>query len=538
MKALLLLPPFWDPVCVPLGISSLKAYAERAGHSVDLFDFNTRPEVFGLQRQYFELGKRMFPRWTRWNIERNGTEMLALHQIAYLFARERPDYPEMVAEILNVAAEDPDWIRSRLNVAEFDAIFRRLFDLIDRGLSELLRRDHYDVLGCSLFNSTWAATLFIVERIKASDPRIRTVVGGPGPIMGFHMSEGEVLSFFEAHHSIDYLVLGEGEPGFLEVLETPDRERRIIKSGSRLAVSKPIKVGELPLPDYGELEVLRYLQLSVATSRGCPFECSFCAETVFWSSFSSISSSKAFGMLEELCDRYGRTTFYLCDSLANQVITPLTRDIRSSGRAFSLDCYLRPDPICCDLARTEGWKAGGLYRARLGMESASQRILDDMNKMTDPNKMSRSLAALSKAGILTSTLWIVGYPGETEQEFNETLRFIAEHKTQIYQSDAWLMQYHWSGLAGSEVLHKARGSTPRFSERLNDIFKLVPMRVIEDLSPQDRFARLERFVAAMQECSIPNPYSLFQWVEADRRWAELGRRSGWTIGDNFLGMNT
>jgi hypothetical protein len=49
-RALLIVPPFWDPICVPLGITSLKAYAEAAGHHVDVFDFNTVPKVFNIQR--------------------------------------------------------------------------------------------------------------------------------------------------------------------------------------------------------------------------------------------------------------------------------------------------------------------------------------------------------------------------------------------------------------------------------------------------------------------------------------------------------
>jgi len=101
-RALLIVPHFWDPVCVPLGITSLKAYAERAGHHVDLFDFNTVPEVFGAQRDYFEEGKRQFPYWQKWYIERNGAENLALHQIVYMYARTRSNYAELVAEVLNM----------------------------------------------------------------------------------------------------------------------------------------------------------------------------------------------------------------------------------------------------------------------------------------------------------------------------------------------------------------------------------------------------------------------------------------------------
>ena len=534
-NVLLLLPPFWDPVCVPLGISSLKAFAERYGHSIDIFDFNSRPEIFGLQRRYFELGKRMFPRWNLWNIERNGTEALAEHQVLYLHARNRPDYGDLVAEVLNMAHEDVHKFKPLLNVEAFDEIFHELYSQVEKSIDALLRRKNYDFVGCSLFNSTWPSTLFILKRCKDIDKNIRTMVGGPGPTMGIASSEQEIRAFFEAHQFIDHYVVGEGEQAFLELLNESPRERSIIAPAKSSANQNPTRIEHLPPPDYGELEVQRYLQLSVAMSRGCPFECSFCAETVFWKGFSRIPPTSAANLLQSLASRYQKNSFYLCDSLANQVIGPLTRDILASGKTYRLDCYLRADRVCCDPNRALEWKKGGLYRARLGMESASQRILDEMVKMTNPDQMSRTLKSLSSAGVITSTLWIIGFPGESEQEFNETLRFIREHRSFIYQSDAWLMQYHPSGLAGSDRIGGDGGWHSRFSEELTNILKVSPMSASNDLSAAERFSRLEQFVEAMNLASIPNPYSLFQWLEADRRWGELGKDAGWL--ENIMALN-
>jgi len=533
-KVLLLVPPFWDPVCVPLGVSSLKAFAERRGHPVDIFDFNAKPKIFSLQRRYFDLGKRMFPRWTKWNIERNGTEALAVHQILFLNARRRPDYADLVAEALNMAHEDAREFRSRLNVAAFDEIFVELYRLVEESLNALLGRKKYDVVGCSLFNSTWPSTLFILERCKAADPKLRTLVGGPGPMMGIASSAQEISAFFEAHRFIDHYVVGEGEQAFLDILDAPPQERSIIAPAAGASHGKPKRFDELPPPDYGDLDVGRYLQLSASMSRGCPFECSFCAETVFWKGFSRIAPTSAADLLQGLAQRYNRTSFYLCDSLANQVIAPLTRDLIRRGLDYKLDCYLRADPICCDSKRVAEWKKGGLYRARIGMESASQRILDEMVKMTNPDQMSLVLETLSGAGVITSTLWIIGYPGETEDEFNETLRFVREHRSFIYQSDGWLMQYHQVGLAGSNAIG-TEGWRSRYSEELTKILKIAPMSAGTDLTPQERFSRLERFVATMDEAAIPNPYGLFQWIDADKRWSELGKQSGWY--ENVIALN-
>src|SRR3989338_6202509 len=107
-KALLIVPHFWDPICVPLGVCSLKAYVEQFNYKVDLFDYNTVPKIFGMQKKYFEEGKRQFPYWQKWNIYRNGTDMLAFHQLVYLKARHYPNYLELVGEILNMSGRTMD----------------------------------------------------------------------------------------------------------------------------------------------------------------------------------------------------------------------------------------------------------------------------------------------------------------------------------------------------------------------------------------------------------------------------------------------
>ena len=101
-KALLITPAFWDPICPPLGTASLKSYAEINGHQIDIVDLNTSPQIFGAQKEYFNEVQQQFPYMKKWNIERNGTEMLSLHQIVYLFAKHKKNYKEMVADVLNM----------------------------------------------------------------------------------------------------------------------------------------------------------------------------------------------------------------------------------------------------------------------------------------------------------------------------------------------------------------------------------------------------------------------------------------------------
>jgi radical SAM superfamily enzyme YgiQ (UPF0313 family) len=540
-RALLIVPHFWDPVCVPLGISSLKAYAARFGHCVELFDFNVVSDVFSAQRAYFVEGRRQFPYWSDWNIERNGTEMLAIHQILYLFARNRPDYRELVAEVLNQDGRDSGVFADRLDVSRFDAIFAALYAHVFSILKERLAATRPDVVGCSLMNSTWPATLFLLNRVKGLQPSVRTVVGGPGPLMGLTARRQEVEAFVRRHECIDYFVIGEGERPFVEILDEPELPRGIIdrdRAVRRVEAKKALlPVSDIPTPDYGALDVSKYLQLSVAGTRGCPFQCSFCAETLFWKGYRSQLGSHTFQQMHSLAEKHRRTAFYLCDSLSNPTIGSLTAEIRRSGESFTIDCYLRPDATAIDRSEIRSWKAGGLVRARLGMESANSRILDAMVKKTTPALMAQSVDALAAEEVVTSTLWILCYPGETEHEFLETIDFIRRHRSTIYQADAWLFQYHPEGLAQSAVIDRERGSKRRFSETINEILALSPYVVDRDLSAAERFHRLETFVRTMRELDVPNPYSVYEWLDAEERWKSLGHGNEWTVEKNMMALN-
>jgi len=530
-KALLIVPHFWDPICVPLSISALGAYAKKSGHDVTLFDFNLINDVFRIQREYFDEGKRQFPYWKKWNIERNGTEMLAMHQILYLFARGQADYRELVAEVLNMDRRPAGKFVDKLDTERFDKLFRVLYKHVLSNLKQLLLQLKPDVVGCHLNNSTWPGTLFIMKSVKQILPHVRTVVGGPGPIMGITSNASEVKTFMDANDCIDYFVIGEGEEAFVEILDKPDLARGILDPKANLSLpevkKRALKIEDLPLPDYGNLAIDKYLQLSVSSSRGCPFECSFCAETIFWKGFRTLEGSKVYQVVDSLARKYGRNSFYLCDSLSNHVIGPLTRDIETHGKPYTIDCYLRADMSSADEKRAEMWRRGGLFRARLGLESANQRLLDAMVKKTTPEIMSKSLDALARSGILTSTLWIACYPGETEKEFEETLSFIRNNRNNIYQADAWLFQYHPKGLAHSGDIKNGRNSRMRFSDKVNKLLAVEPYVVTEDITPPERFDRLARFTAQMESLGIPNPYSIYEMMAALNRWKEFGRDVGW-----------
>ena len=132
---------------------------------------------------------------------------------------------------------------------------------MDQILQDLLARQEPEVVGCYLNNSTWPGSLFLLRKVKELAPHVRTVGGGPGPFMG--VTPKEVETFFAGNEFIDYYVIGEGEEPFVEILENPELPRGIIDPNADLPVleakNRSLKMNDLPLPDYGDLPVSRYL---------------------------------------------------------------------------------------------------------------------------------------------------------------------------------------------------------------------------------------------------------------------------------------
>jgi radical SAM superfamily enzyme YgiQ (UPF0313 family) len=112
--------------------------------------------------------------------------------------------------------------------------------------------------------------------------------------------------------------------------------------------------------------------------------------------------------------------FLLTDSTLNPIAAELSKEISKSGVSIYWDGFLRADRHVCNPENTLSWRQGGFYRAMLGLESGSQRVLDLMAKRITVQQSEAALASLAYAGIKTTTFWLFGYPGETEQDFRMT----------------------------------------------------------------------------------------------------------------------
>jgi radical SAM superfamily enzyme YgiQ (UPF0313 family) len=211
----------------------------------------------------------------------------------------------------------------------------------------------------------------------------------------------------------------------------------------------------------------------------------------------------------------------MCDSLLNPIITELAKVLLEKDVSIYWDGYLRADKHVCNIDNTLLWRRGGFYRARLGVESGSRRVLESMNKKITPGQIKEAIFSLSYAGIKTTTYWVIGYPGETEEDFQQTLDLIEELKDEIYEADCNGFIYFLTGQAHSKEWADQNKSIPLYSDKAKSM--LMSNTWILDCEPsrEETFKRVNRFVLHCKRLGIPNPYSLHDVYLADERWTHL-----------------
>ncbi|MBI4682360.1 MAG: radical SAM protein [Nitrospirae bacterium] len=529
-KILLIMPPFWDPICPPQGIVSLKAYLDNRGYEVHIVDLNTDGNLFKLQQKHFELATSNFPQWKFLNIPRNGPRYFARHQLVWFYSLQRTSkYKELIRHILNF---DGKSICSDQMIDQLDSIINQIFNIVAVKTQELMELVNPDIVGCTMLESTFPSALAILKKVKEINPKTVTVLGGPGIVTGNMVDDGNLQRISEKCDWIDAIIYGEGERVLEGYLEGSFGDRKILTiqdlendTSLKPAPHVLLDIKDIPMPTYDGLPAIKYLWLSVFSSRGCPFKCTFCYEKDYWVRFRKKTVEQVINEMKALSARYGKNKlFYLCDSLANHIATPLSKAILSKKEKLRWDCYMRITTECLDEEKVKLWARGGMERARIGVESGSPRVLGLMNKDISTEQITTGLSNFAGSGICTSTLWIAGFPGEREEDFRESLRFLEENSRNIYQADIWEFISSPKKLSPSEDTGVDFATKPLYPEEFDDLLLIKYYdQESEGLAPE-RFDKISQFEELRMKLGVPNPYTLKELLEANKRWVKLGHK--------------
>lgn len=242
----------------------------------------------------------------------------------------------------------------------------------------------------------------------------------------------------------DQVVVGEGENAIIDILQGNDS--KIVKDCDRKYFNG---INDIPFPDYTGLEFTGIPHgISIITSRGCPFSCNFCGSTKFWNHKYTMRSPYDILYEIEKCKSEGFETwiFYDDNFTANkkrvfEICAGLDGSLiwECASRAESLD-----EELCRELYRA------GCRTIHLGIESLSQDALDRMGKNTTVEKMIRGIEIAELIGIHTFSLFLVGLPGDTIKNIEETrYNRIRSRITQYGPNICWV-------LPGTSIHQKAK----------------------------------------------------------------------------------
>jgi radical SAM superfamily enzyme YgiQ (UPF0313 family) len=288
------------------------------------------------------------------------------------------------------------------------------------------------LFGMSCWTANRRGVKLVAELIKELHPKAHVVVGGP------HASPlaKEVLEHFSA---VDTVCTGESEESFMELIERlgAGKSTRAIagtfyRDGAQIVKGPPR--GSIHDLDGLESPHRHFATHIVMTSRGCPWQCTFCgAETTWGRGFRGQTIPYVLDALEAALERVPVKMLLIKDDTftANKKrAMDICRGIRERKLNFLWSCDTRVDVLTEELLRE--MRLAGCQRLSLGVESGSPAILKAIDKKITPDKIVRAADMAKKFGIQVRFYMMLGNRGETEQTFRETLEFLERAKPHQY----------------------------------------------------------------------------------------------------------
>ncbi len=393
-SVLLFLFPFWTPQIPPLGISCLKSYISQYNYRTKIYDLNIEESIRNNYNEYFNIIKNVVDNEIDgggfYNI---GHDLLQNHMMAFIKKKEPTPYISLIKKIVY----NTFYIKVNDDVIiQLDAVLKKIFQFIEEFITVEVEKYRPANIGFSCFKGNLPTTVHACKIVKKKFKGINTIIGGGVFAQGLVPHSPDFEYFLnDTKDYIDRIILGEGEAILLNILEGKFSDNQRVISSELYNLS----IEDAPLPDYSDLKIDIYPSLSFYTSRSCPYQCSFCTETVYWGKYRKKEVHKIIEGFESLYVKYNYQLFLLGDSLLNPVINELSEELIKKDSIIYWDGYLRISKDSINPDKTLLWRKGGFYRARLGIESGSERVLNLMNKKINIEDIKSSIINLALVGI-------------------------------------------------------------------------------------------------------------------------------------------
>ena len=288
------------------------------------------------------------------------------------------------------------------------------------------------VIGFSATTFNWPVVVQTANRIRRLLPEATILVGGPQ----LSLYPQECLS----EDAFNLGLVGEGENALVQILQRRKAHASLIgipgtfvrEEGSIAQGPKPVPIEDLdslPLPALELLPLDRYRALtlpspfvSIVTSRGCPYRCRYCSQVFAGGVYREHGAARVVEEMTRAKEQFGAREIVIFDETfamnlrrAQAICTELIR--KNLGATFN--ARTRADLL--DETTLEAMAAAGCRSIHVGIESGSDHVQTLMNKNLDLGKVAASLGTARRLGIRTRGYFMIGFPGETLKQIEQTI---------------------------------------------------------------------------------------------------------------------
>jgi anaerobic magnesium-protoporphyrin IX monomethyl ester cyclase len=245
---------------------------------------------------------------------------------------------------------------------------------------------------------------------------------------------------------VDFIVIGEGEQTTTElyhaIIDKTDisnvtgiayiENNQIVKTSPRIKIKD---LSTLPLPNRDGIAIDKYLEtwktnhgnssMTISTQRGCPYTCKWCSTAVYGQSYRRRPARLVVEEMGLLQKKYNPDSIWFVDdvfTVSHKWINEFHEETKKQNIKIPFECITRAERLNDEVLKL--LKEAGCFRIWIGAESGSQKIIDAMDRRVNVNTVKDAIVKTNEIGIETGTFIMLGYPGETEVDINETITYL------------------------------------------------------------------------------------------------------------------
>ncbi len=297
-----------------------------------------------------------------------------------------------------------------------------------------------DVIGVSVKSATYISSQNVAKIAKEIDADIKIIFGGPHPTM----AKKEIFD----NPNVDFTVSGEGEVTIAELLKSiqansslKDVKGIMFRQNGEIIATQPREyinnLDSLPFPHDVAKKVLHDFDNYPANSfkyifasRGCPYNCHFCASKEIWSRTVRFRSVE--NVVEEIkgIRNLGIKRLHFDDDtfgVNKKYIKSLCGKIKSDVSDIKWSCEIRADLIDDEIVLA--MKEAGCETIQVGFESGNDELLSLMGKGLTVDEILNACRIIKEHKVELQTFFLVGYPYETEEMLKDTVKMMKKSKS-------------------------------------------------------------------------------------------------------------